>query len=245
MPKKPKPGSRKAARSSSTKSRRKSGAAGTGRRKPAKVDLAKRGPTSRASAGTKRTPKKRPGSGGSKASKRKPVTRSSNKRTPAKRTDRRASKPGTDKALAGSRSSAAKRASEAKRGPARADSKPSTSTATPKPRPVVSSKDLSKLRGNLQLKQTHLAALLGVDTMTVSRWERRVLAPKPWHLELCGEFQAAVDKGFCFGLKRPSYYYTNRYDLAADEGFTLSKVPDRLREILVAAKAAKVEATIP
>lgn len=100
----------------------------------------------------------------------------------------------------------------------------------------MSSQEIQALRGSLYLKQTHFASLLNVDSMTVSRWERGVLAPRPWHCEFLAVFRRALDGGFSW--KRKTGYWNSRYELAHDDDFEPWKIPARFREILVAADKA-------
>jgi molybdopterin-binding protein len=58
--------------------------------------------------------------------------------------------------------------------------------------------DIKKLRGSLGLSQSDLAALLGTHAMTVSKWERGVLAPGEHHRRLLGAFAHAADRGTRF-----------------------------------------------
>lgn len=152
------------------------------------------------------------------ATKPAPVTRSSNRRRPAKSPDRRTSKRKPS------------RASSHKAAVGRC-SKPT------KPAPDVSSDELPKLRARLGLKQTHLAALLNVDGMTLSRWERGILSPRPWHRVMLRSLRAGADANFTWS-RASSYSYCSRYDMALDSDFDLASIPDRLREILVAAHKA-------
>jgi len=45
------------------------------------------------------------------------------------------------------------------------------------------------LRGALGLSQVQFAQLFGVHFMTVSKWERGVIAPSPYQLALMSQFQ--------------------------------------------------------
>lgn len=51
---------------------------------------------------------------------------------------------------------------------------------------------ISTLRKDLGLSQPEFGQLFGVHPMTVSKWERGVLAPSEYQLALMREFQKAV-----------------------------------------------------
>ena len=199
-----------------TQGKRKSSPAGGTRRKSAAGPRGKRTP---AKPTDRRTAKRKSGLGRGSTSKRKSDGPRSSNRTTGK-TDL-AVKPGSTRV--GSHESAA-----------------ASSLTGNKPVHSESSadfpKELQRLRQSLGLKQTHLAALLNVDSMTISRWERRALSPRPWHRELLAVFKRAADARFSWGRTR-GYRY-NRFDVAFDTEFELPKIPDRLREILVAAHDA-------
>lgn len=61
--------------------------------------------------------------------------------------------------------------------------------------------DLSSLRQRLALTQRGLADLLGVHSMTVSRWERGLLQPRRPARDLLEQLQAGVERG---ELPRPA-----------------------------------------
>lgn len=111
-----------------------------------------------------------------------------------------------------------------------------TKPTPPGPAPTVSGPDIRALRDSLYLKQIHFAALLNVDSMTLSRWERGLFVPRPWHCELLAVFKRALGAGFSWCRK--THYWRARYEVALDEPFEPWKIPDRLREILVAAHNA-------
>lgn len=54
---------------------------------------------------------------------------------------------------------------------------------------------LKRLRARLGLSQSELAELVGVHAMTVSKWERGVLAPGAREARLLAAFQAAAERG--------------------------------------------------
>ena len=49
--------------------------------------------------------------------------------------------------------------------------------------------------------QTELAALLGVHTTTVNRWEKGKLAPSPWQSSMLEAFAFAIDLDSELGAK--------------------------------------------
>jgi molybdate transport system regulatory protein len=61
--------------------------------------------------------------------------------------------------------------------------------------------DVQKLRRQLGLSQTELAALVGTHAMTVSKWERGKLAPSAHHERLLGAFARAAERGARFDSK--------------------------------------------
>ena len=46
---------------------------------------------------------------------------------------------------------------------------------------------IAEARNSLSLTQKELGARIGVDAMTVSRWERGIVAPRPKHLRALHE----------------------------------------------------------
>lgn len=54
--------------------------------------------------------------------------------------------------------------------------------------------DIRAVRVSLSLTQAQFANFLGVHGLTVSKWERGLLRPTPYHEALIGSFQAAVDR---------------------------------------------------
>ena len=56
---------------------------------------------------------------------------------------------------------------------------------------LLNSTEIIKVRLKLGLTQTDLAAVLGVAPMTVSRWERSIGAPGPFHVGLLTQFECA------------------------------------------------------
>lgn len=52
--------------------------------------------------------------------------------------------------------------------------------------------DVRILRQDLCLTQTQLAQLLGVHSLTVSKWERALLGPSPYHAALMCSFKQAA-----------------------------------------------------
>lgn len=59
---------------------------------------------------------------------------------------------------------------------------------------VAAPLDLAALRRQLMMTQAQFAALLGVHWITVSKWERRLLTPSPWHLALIRAAATAVHR---------------------------------------------------
>jgi transcriptional regulator with XRE-family HTH domain len=55
----------------------------------------------------------------------------------------------------------------------------------------VTGNQVSALRQKLGLSQVQLAQLLGVHPLTVSKWERDVLAPTDHHVQLLASFAKA------------------------------------------------------
>lgn len=53
---------------------------------------------------------------------------------------------------------------------------------------------ISSLRGKLRLTQEQFAQLLGVHSLTVSKWERGVLIPTPYQTALMHSFASAAHK---------------------------------------------------
>ncbi len=60
-------------------------------------------------------------------------------------------------------------------------------------------KHLKNLRTRLSLSQGQLAELVGVHAMTVSKWERGVLAPNPHQQRMLASFHAAGERGVKLG----------------------------------------------
>ena len=58
----------------------------------------------------------------------------------------------------------------------------------------MGSKDIYKLRRGLGLNQDKFGQLLGIHPMTVSKWERGVLTPKPYQLAMMEAFKTAARK---------------------------------------------------
>ena len=52
---------------------------------------------------------------------------------------------------------------------------------------------IKTLRKNLRMTQGQLAAVVGVHEMTVSKWERGILKPKPFQMSLLWYFEKAVE----------------------------------------------------
>lgn len=194
----------------------------------------------RSKAGPTSSTKSRRKSGAAGGTRRKSSSRSCSKRKSGRSHDRRPGKRKAGASRAAPESGATRQTPKPDVGTKRAPAENRGSSKTIGPAPTVTSQDLKALRGSLYLKQTHFAGLLNVDSMTVSRWERGVLTPRPWHRELLAAFKRATDAGF--NWSRKSGYWTSRYELALDQDFELPKIPARLREILVAAHgAAKAE----
>jgi len=55
----------------------------------------------------------------------------------------------------------------------------------------MTGKQVSELRQKLGLSQAQLAQLLGVHSLTVSKWERNILVPTPHQEELLSSFAKA------------------------------------------------------
>lgn len=58
---------------------------------------------------------------------------------------------------------------------------------------------IASLRKRLGLTQGQLAELVGVHAMTVSKWERGVLAPNPHQQRMLASFHAAGERGVKLG----------------------------------------------
>ena len=58
----------------------------------------------------------------------------------------------------------------------------------------MSSRDICKLRQNLGLNQDKFGQLFGIHPMTVSKWERGVLTPRPYQLAMMEAFKKAARK---------------------------------------------------
>ena len=54
--------------------------------------------------------------------------------------------------------------------------------------------DIRELRRELEFTQSQLAQFLGVHSLTVSKWERDILAPSPYHTALMKSFRRARKK---------------------------------------------------
>lgn len=54
--------------------------------------------------------------------------------------------------------------------------------------------EIASLRGKLRLTQEQFAQLLGVHTLTVSKWERGILVPTPYQTALMHSFASATHK---------------------------------------------------
>jgi transcriptional regulator with XRE-family HTH domain len=52
--------------------------------------------------------------------------------------------------------------------------------------------EVNRLRKALNLTQAHFGQLFGVHPMTVSKWERGILAPNEYQLSLMAEFKKAA-----------------------------------------------------
>jgi putative transcriptional regulator len=63
-------------------------------------------------------------------------------------------------------------------------------TGTPRSRHV----DVARLRADLFLNQDQLAAILGVHSMTVSKWERGELVVDPWRKVMLNRMRAFADR---------------------------------------------------
>lgn len=101
---------------------------------------------------------------------------------------------------------------------------------------VADPANLKALRYHLHLKQRHLAALLGVNVMTVSRWERGGLTPTPYQLVMLNAFAIAARADFTWSSHDHGYGYALEFQ------FEHKRIPRRLWEILAAAvEAAKGE----
>lgn len=61
--------------------------------------------------------------------------------------------------------------------------------------------DVKQIRTDLGLTQQQLSAVLGCHTMTVSKWERGVLRPRPWDLAMLEAFRRAVQADDGIGPK--------------------------------------------
>jgi molybdate transport system regulatory protein len=61
--------------------------------------------------------------------------------------------------------------------------------------------NIKSLRGSLGLSQPRLAQLLGVHAMTVSKWERGVLAPNPHQRRILRAFRSAAERGVRVGAR--------------------------------------------
>lgn len=55
-------------------------------------------------------------------------------------------------------------------------------------------KRIKKIRDKLQYNQVHLAQILDVHPITVSKWERGILKPSAWQESLLLEFEIAQKK---------------------------------------------------
>lgn len=53
---------------------------------------------------------------------------------------------------------------------------------------------IRSLRISINLTQEHFAQLLGVHSLTVSKWERGLLKPQPYHQALMGSFFKARER---------------------------------------------------
>jgi molybdopterin-binding protein len=61
--------------------------------------------------------------------------------------------------------------------------------------------NIKALRGSLGLSQPRLAQLLGVHAMTVSKWERGVLAPNAHQRRILNAFRGAAERGVRVGAR--------------------------------------------
>jgi len=55
----------------------------------------------------------------------------------------------------------------------------------------MTSDEIKAIREGLGLTQAQLAQLLGVHPITISKWERGVAPPQPYHAALLSSFRAA------------------------------------------------------
>jgi molybdopterin-binding protein len=67
---------------------------------------------------------------------------------------------------------------------------------------VASKPSISAIRRRIGLTQAQLAELLGVHTMTVSKWERGLLAPSAHQKRLLASFQTAGERGVTLAGQR-------------------------------------------
>jgi len=58
----------------------------------------------------------------------------------------------------------------------------------------VTAEEVRQLRCALGMTQGQLAQLLGVHGLTVSKWERRLLAPSPYQVAMMESFQKAAQR---------------------------------------------------
>lgn len=84
--------------------------------------------------------------------------------------------------------------------------------------------DIARLRKALALTQTRLAELTGVHPMTVSKWERGVLAPAPHALSILKALDAAAFRRAAPSEARDLASYLNRafIDVSEIDGMKIS-----------------------
>ena len=78
--------------------------------------------------------------------------------------------------------------------------------------------EIKSLRQSLGMTQDHFAQILGVHTLTVSKWERGVLQPSPYHLALMQSFTRAARNEPGIGTKAVNLL------VAAGIGYALFKL---------------------
>ena len=59
---------------------------------------------------------------------------------------------------------------------------------------IMTSEEVKKIRGNLKMTQQHLAQILGVHPITVSKWERGRISVPHYHGTLLTSFKEAHQK---------------------------------------------------
>ena len=58
----------------------------------------------------------------------------------------------------------------------------------------MTAKEIQSLRLSLQMTQDQFAQLMGVHSLTVSKWERAILQPTPYQAALMGSFAKARER---------------------------------------------------